>query len=350
MKKVLFLNLILLIVIACSKNEFNHEGLKSEVLLLNQDSIARMNSGAYLSNDLTSREIDSISKIASIISPKLLNSTVAGPEYTDASGLIHLRLFWNDSPASTNWPHIEVTVDQDYVVVGGGAATYDWIYPCFLTESRPDPLLTKWIASSKDHLNADPHKLTVYAIGMKIDGVSTEYLRSKIHLYSASSIQANHPKASIRIPSNCILLGGGAYDDWRGQYGNMLTASYPSEIDNYTWLAEGKDHRRPDPSIITAYAIGIENISFPGVGYLQVNRVKASAYAQSGVKSLGISAPSNSIQICCGGICSYANYGRMLTKLYPNSLTQATMESSDTYSYGDSGHNYIYLINIQSAK
>jgi hypothetical protein len=347
MNKILFVILMVLIVTACSKSNFNNEELKTNVLKLNQDSIARMNSGAYLASDLTSKEIDSISINRTIISPKQLNvvgSLFAGQEYTNASGLIHIQLFWSSTLALSHFSHVEVPIPPEYVVIGGGAATFDWSVSeggAFLFESRPDPLLTKWIASSKDHITSDPHRLTGYAIGMKIDGVSTEYLRSKIHVYSSTSPRTNHPVASVTVPSNCLLLGGGAYDLFTG-YGNMLTASYP--VNASTWMAEGKDQRRPDPSSIIAYAIGIENISFPGVGYLSISSASSVSNVNTGPQTTFLTVPSGWIMTCGGGKVTYNNIGRLITKLYPYDIYKNTLESLDSHNYEDNGQHYMWAI------
>jgi hypothetical protein len=354
MKILLVLNFILLMTVSCSKYDFDKtekqrnqtKVLKNKVVLLNQDSIARMNSGDYLESDLTLREIDSISINRTIISPKQLNTTVAGPEYTDASGLIHFQIFINDTPSDQHLQHLEATVGSDFVLVGGGAYTYntDQQGGAFLNESRPDPNLTKWIASSKDHIISDPHRLKVYAIGMKMDGISLEYLRSKVHFYSNTSFAANHPNMSVSVPSNCLLIGGGAFDNYNG-YGNMLVASYPSSSN--TWYAEGKDHRRPDLSSITAYAIGIENVLFPNVGYLSVQAYSANrSFTQYGLQDINFDLPTGYAMTCVGGVSNYRDEGRMINRLYPASSIRAYLQSKDSY-YNDSGGLTVWALTLK---
>ena len=180
MRKILIV-LIFFTVFSCSKDKLdNNVSLlpsNTESLLtvkINVDSCVRMNAGAFMESNLTEQEKDSIAKI-SIGSNESINAIEAdGPEYTDWSGKIHLKIFYETS-VKTNHPRVVATVSEDYVVVGGGAWAYGWVdRGAFLTESRPNADLTKWIASSKDHTYPDPHYLKAYAIGMKIDGITIE--------------------------------------------------------------------------------------------------------------------------------------------------------------------------------
>lgn len=282
MKRVLPLCTILLILISCLKETFikNESQLSTNTAYsinsinkLNLDSISRMNAGEFRKSELTLQELDSIKKLKSnAIHKSTLVSLMESGEYTDASGFIHLKIFYQQSTTPLLISHAEALIDDSYVLVGGGGySTWNW-FGAFLYESRPNDTHTGWMASSKAHFDKEYHQVIAYAIGMRIDGVTAEYLRSKVHYYSSTSTTPlNHPEWTVEIPSNELLIGGGALDHWEedGGWGNMLTASYP--VSSNTWRVMGKDHRRADPSVITAYAIGIDDISYPNVGYLQIN-------------------------------------------------------------------------------
>lgn len=315
----------------------------------NVDSIARMNAGAFILSDLTAPNFDSIAKTNSIVDVKTKSGNIsvpATPEYTDWSGLIHLQIFYS----ITGQEHHPTTVAQvpaDFVLVGGGAQTSN--DGGFITESRPDGLLTTWYGSSTDHIESNLHVLTVYAIGMKIDGVTPDYLRSKIHVVSQTSSTTNHPFISITIESNCLLIGGGAKDNYDPtSWGNMLVSSYPGS--STTWYAGGKDHRKAAVASVTAYAIGIENISFPNVGYIQVGSYAAQNYVSYGGCSATATIPTGWALTCCGGNVDYGGTtGRMITGLYPNYTSQATFTSRDN-GIQSSGYNYAYALAIQKAR
>jgi hypothetical protein len=359
MKNLLISSAILLVVISCSKENFDKKEaqpfmspteLKSALIIMpNLDSIARMNAGEFLESDLTKRGIDSIAKINSRVSSESSSSSVIdGQEYTDGSGKIHLKIFSKSTyPIKTNHPTKEVEVDADYVVVGGGAQAWGYQYDGgFLYESRPNDMLTSWIGSSKDHINPDPHYIDVYAIGMKIDSVTTDYLRSKIHLYFRTSYLANHPQIYATVPGNCLRLGGGVKVNWTG-YGNLLTSSIP--MDNNKWFVKSKDHRRPDPCTITAYAIGIENISYPNVGYIQVGttwQAEPSYHGEGWVYTL---TEPGWAQTCVGAQATWYVSGRMIVKMYPqlNYLSQAL---SLDHTWPDYGWTWAYMVMIRAAE
>lgn len=360
MKKFLLLIVILLFVISCSKEIDKREDhlnksisdIKSGKKPVDMDSIAKMKIGAFFGNDLKPQEIDSLSKMSTKGSSKSINSEPYGPEYTDWSGLIHIQMFAYKT-LKYNHPEAIVTVPSDYALVGGGAYTSDYTNNegAFLVNCRPfGDSFNQWIGSSKDHIFPNPHCLTVYAMGMRIDGVTPEYLRSKIHVHQIPSSLANHPNATVNVPSNELLIGGGAWDSY-SNYGNMLVKSFPLNGDS--WYAEGKDHRRADPGIITVYAIGIENISYPNIGYLQVGY---SAYpfrwiaAEPALKTTSVTIPSGWALTCCGGEAHYDyGFGRMISSIYPESNSKETLTARYQY-YFDYGEDVAFALRIQKAK
>jgi hypothetical protein len=356
MKRFLLFSAILLMVISCSKEIFDKkevlsslsstESKSSVIKMPNLDSIAKMNAGAFIKRNLTLQEMDSLEKIDSKELPNLISTSKGGTyEYTDESGLIHLKVIYGTT-SFLQHPFGWISVPDDYVLVGGGAWTWGWSHDGgFLTESRPDSTLDTWFASSKDHINYDPHYLTIYAICMRIEGVDPNDLKSKVHYYSNTSFPANHPSTQCFVPSNCLLIGGGARDNYNN-YGNMLVKSYPSN-GNY-WIVEGKDHRRPDPCTITAYAIGIENISFPNVGYLQVDWNISENNWVYGISETQVSPPQGGALTCPGGSTSYTYYGRMLTGIYPEYVNFAISKSKD-HTYPERGDNYAFCLSIKKA-
>jgi hypothetical protein len=197
----------------------------------------------------------------------------------------------------------------------------------YMVTSRPNDDLTAWIGSSKDHYYVNPHYITVYAIGMKLNGVDPAYLKSKIHLHTQQGTMANHPYASANISSNELLIGGGAYDHWFN-YGNMLVVSYPAS--RYTWYAEGKDHHWADPGIMTAYAIGIENIDFPNFGHLETSTV--NDYYDLSYTSVSI--PSGWAMTCSAGYIGYSGLGVLMHICYPETNTSSFLQSMDCYPTG----------------
>lgn len=363
-------------VISCAKENFDKKGNQtsnSTIELINVvktsslDSIARMNAGAYLKSDLTKQEKDSIAKISASISNNSINSTIDTLAHYTVSTYIHFVIVSNTTyPVKYEHPILEVGLPAGYVLVGGGAMAHDKVVSggdpapvngdgAFLTQSRPNGSLTEWIGSSMDHITQDPHYLTVYAIGMKIDGVTSAYLKSQLCLDTTVSLSANHPSATATIPSNYLLIGGGAFDNYGTGYGNMLVDSYPAS--STTWYVEGKDHRRPDPCTITAYAIGIKNISFPNVGYLQISYPFQAPYtlAYNNTPNNALSSATSEYNswalTCMGGQVIYTSYGRMMMALCPDMCFWPNFDAvlwSKDQTYPDAGSQYTYAIKIKS--
>src|SRR5258708_6383243 len=191
-------------------------------------------------------------------------------KWTDVTGTISLIMYQASVKGNVNHLSIQVA-DSSYVIVGGGASvwdpngSYNFTPPgAMLTESRPDFANNAWVGSSKDHLQPYYHTLLVQAVGMKLNGVTANQLRSYMFVASSTSSLASHPTAGLALPGGYIMLGGGAFDNWSG-VGNLLVASYP--ISNIAWWTEGKDHLQSSPATITAYVIGIPSY-IPGFGSL----------------------------------------------------------------------------------
>lgn len=339
MKKLLFIIAIVLFVISCSKEDNTTKQVSQKMSTKLADSL----SIAYKPN------LDSIAKMNAPVYKEdggpVINPISSTPEYTDWSGLIHLQIFYT-TVGKAQHNNASAQVPADFVCIGGGAVAWGWTgNGAYITASYPDPSFAAWWGVSKDHIWSDPHYLTVYAIGMKMDGVSPDYLRSKIHLYSQTSGSADAPSTSITIPSNQLLIGGGAQDNWTG-LGNLLTASYPGS--STTWYVSGKDQVHADQSTITAYAIGIENISFPNVGYIQVGYSSAVTYVGSKDCSVSATIPTGWALTCCGACAQWNGFGRVLSGMYPNGTSLASVWSKDCGQF-DGGNTYAYGLRVQKA-
>jgi len=144
--------------------------------------------------------------------------------------------------------------DSDMIVVGGGAVAKWTGNGAMLTASYPDVGMSGWTGSSKDHSVPDPHKLSIYALGLKVHGMTREELLNHMCVIVVTSPVCAHPEARAELPPDYLVLGGGFKVDWKG-YGNLATASFPSSLTS--WTARSKDHEVSDPASLTVFAIGI---------------------------------------------------------------------------------------------
>ena len=159
----------------------------------------------------------------------------------------------NTSPIKVPHPQATATLRAGYVMTGGGAfVDYGTGVGSILTASYPDSN-SSWQARSKDQDISDPAKVTAYVIGIKHNQLLH---RAQISITNATGANAAHPTAQVQVASGYTLCGGGAIDNYTGN-GNLLTANYPN---GPYWMAAGKDHEHSDPSSITVYAIGIQQL------------------------------------------------------------------------------------------
>ncbi len=287
---------------------------------------------------------DSLTQVATNDIQQTLSATLKNSgEYSDWSGKVSVKVFFAESGPASHNINATAHVDPDYVLVGGGAFADYRGHGALLTESRPNDNLTDWIASSKDHAVADSHVLTVYAIGLKLKGISADQLRKYIKVSKRTSSSQGHPNTFATVTNGYTLIGGGAKVNWRG-YGNLLVHSYPN---GSSWYVKSKDHSVSSHATITAYAIGIKK-NIPGFGKLDIATSSNRSYAN---KSVGVATtfiPSGWVVSCAGGRTTFNGSGRMLTMMKPNH-NSVTVRSKD-HQHTDSGNIWSYAVRVRKAR
>ena len=131
-----------------------------------------------------------------------------------------------------------------------------------------------------------------------------------VELFTAKSCVAPHPSVELTVPSDFRIIGGGAFDDWKG-YGNLLTACHPKGTQ--TWFAAGKDHEVSDPASITAYAFALYDPYHDWAVFPQPSDPKPPASENVTTAKL----PTDYILTGGGARVDYTGAGNMLTASYP---------------------------------
>ncbi|MDX3065081.1 MULTISPECIES: hypothetical protein [Streptomyces] len=182
----------------------------------------------------------------------------------DASGLITTAVFrYGADHDQQHFTDLGAEVDSDMVAIGGGASAVDSPHGALLTASYPADDGSAWLASSKDHNVPQPHRLTAFAIGMKIDGVSRQRLVEELlTVVQTRSRRAAHPYVSARVPQGHTLIGGGFRVNWQDPpsgeaNGNLATASFPRA--GGAWTVRSKDHQISSPCTIDAFAVCLKS-------------------------------------------------------------------------------------------
>lgn len=283
--------------------------------------------------------------IASAVDKYIRDGAInANSSYTrqDWSGLVEIIILKKE--ITGQHPTTYVDIPSDYVLIGGGAKVSNvGKNGALLTQSYPSSDLTRWYGASKDHKKASNHKLEVFAVGLKLKGISRDQLKQYMVVTSSTSAKANHPATQANLPSGYTLIGGGAKVNWTGD-GSLLVKSIPN---GNAWAVSGKDHITKSPATVTAYAIGIKpNIT--SFGTLEISRESASKWVSQLGTEITQSIDSDWLISCPGGEATFAGKGRMLTILYPD-FRHVTIGSSDHLDK-DSGNTILYMLKIRKKK
>lgn len=189
-------------------------------------------------------------------------------QHTDPSGKVTTAVFRQQAPVeAAHFFDFQVDVDPDMVAIGGGAIGAEVPQGALLTASHPNDGGTAWLASSKDHQLSDPHRLTGFAIGLKIAGLNrSDLLNNHLKFSRRTSGSAPHPAASAGVPAGFSMIGGGFRVNWPPGPGNLATASFPEFGE--VWTARSKDHFLASPCTIDTFSVAIRT-QIPGVGNVQ---------------------------------------------------------------------------------
>jgi hypothetical protein len=230
-----------------------------------------------------------------------------------------------DGAAKNLQSGVGCTLDSGYALVGGGAWAKYSGNGALLWESRPLFDMRTWQASSKDHGYADPHQLTVYAVGLRLDGLNAAVLRNKLSIQALTGSSAAHPSTTVTGVSG--MLGGGARANWTGA-GQLLTNTWPAT--DTSWTASSKDHMYSSPGTTTAYAIKLPTAIIEEFGGALDRQQKSSpgVYASSGVALESASVDAGWALAGYGATTDFnaGTDGRLLFKVGPQGTSARAVE------------------------
>jgi serine protease len=263
-------------------------------------------------------------------------------QQTDASGRITVGLFQR-SVTVARGEHVDVAIDvpEGWLVVGGGAEGAEGFRQFagqMLTASYPEEGHRAWRISTAEHLSPSPAKVRGWAIGLKIDGLSTSALMRQLKVVPVTSATAAHPDVTAYLPAGYSLLGGGFRVETAG-VGSFATASspIPDPLSNGRslagWRARAKDHIEASPGTVTAYAIGIRDY-INGIGHLE--SAIGSAVSDAG------SHPQASANVLegfartgCGAFVDMSGVGSLLWRIQPTFEADAPAQAGCAVSAKD---------------
>jgi hypothetical protein len=254
--------------------------------------------------------------------------------WTDSSGRVETRIYECLTPALAQHQSLGCQVEQDFVLVGGGAyADYGTGTGALLWESRPlDKNLFTWVASSKDHKAPNPHRLYVYAIGMRLKASTGGYvpranLASMFKVITWNSYPETHyPHIEAKAP---LLIAAGARTNWTC-CGSLLTRLKTADYQPFwTYETDAKDHGDAELTTITGYAIEAPSyigdcIDVPGFGLVQFRGCNAQGGAVgTGVAVAQLDVESGWALVSMGGEANWTTGpGRLLFGIRPTGTYQ----------------------------
>lgn len=129
-----------------------------------------------------------------------------------------------------------------------------------LTASYPIAGWKGWAVSSKSHITPDPTVITVWGIGMKIEGLTRNQLISNLIMQPLPSAPSSHNDFGVNLTNrDYALLGGGFKIGEQPQQPNSANIATGSFLDNsFGWRARSKDMDIVTPLPIRVFVIGIK--------------------------------------------------------------------------------------------
>lgn len=186
---------------------------------------------------------------------------------TDSSGLLTTAVWKRAQPGTgRRSSYSTVTVPSDFVVVGGGVVGKEWPNGSLVYESRhlidpynssQQPTFRQWRGSTFDNTVEDLDAAVAYAIGMKIEGLGPDTLRTTVTRTATFDAGfAPHPSEWVNFPPGMVMLSGSVWASSPDpnvnssatpyMFGQYLTGTAPLDT-NAGWAAKSKDHVQPFP-------------------------------------------------------------------------------------------------------
>jgi len=256
-------------------------------------------------------------------------------EVKDTSLKITISVWMDEQPPGTDpakdHHDFDIAVGDGWVCIGGGATGVATPFTGnFLTASFPLDDWKTWKVRTRDHIVPHHTKITGYAIGMKVNGLSRdELITSLSHADPITSDDSFLPDSSCPVKDGFVLLGGGfeVLGAMEGG-GNMATGSFPDST--LSWRARSKDEYITTKTKIKVYAIGINpKISLPDPIPTDANHRKDWNVVTSFASSENMnwtSSPSSSARplkgyaLCGGGADVHYTVNDLLWALEPTTL------------------------------
>jgi hypothetical protein len=268
--------------------------------------------------------------------------------YTDSLDGVNIQVKVCRSDAPVKVQTIACSVDVGYALIGGGAYAEQAGTGAMITESRPVDNFT-WQASSADDVTSSAHYLNVYAVGMRLDGVNSQVLRSMIDRSASNpSAKATQPSYSYTVGSG--MLGGGAATSVSSGAHEFLTKSVSNGATKWDVAARGSTSSTQ--GTITDYFTWWNKVGtiVEGFGALNIKQKYGSAVTvNSGIAKATVGVDSGYVIAGYGGnATTTSGQGRMLFEMGmdPANIRNAIVQSRDHSGSNSKGATTAYISEV----
>src|SRR5258707_10281987 len=176
----------------------------------------------------------------------------------------------------------------------------------------------------------------------------------RFRLLRITSSCAQHPTITITAPNGTVIVGGGAYVDWRSPpcappsaAGNLLTAMYPN-YQGTTWTVASKDHEFASPATVTAYCIVAEmsnGAPIPEDHY----RVVSATSARVAHPSTQAIIPDGFIVVGGGACANWSGAGSLLFASYPTPGLRSWLGAAKDHDISDPSTITVWAIGLRES-
>jgi hypothetical protein len=199
-------------------------------------------------------------------------------------------------------------------------------------------LVTVFTSCKKDYQPANLERLTgnptealtpqSILAGGSVDS-STDWSGTVHTIIVTNQVSGNHPLVDVTIPSDYLLVGGGAVvTPEQGTPGALLTASYP-DANLRTWHAASKDHILSYYHTLVGYAIGLKLDGVPRDILRQYVNLDSASNGPLNITGVSFGPNNGSVVIGGGAKVTWTNPGNLLFACYSSHLVGILAASKD---------------------
>ncbi len=277
-------------------------------------------------------------------------SSVLATSYDDSASPVHIQIRSCKADVAAAAQQVDCRVDAEFAVIGGGAspaASGGNAAKPFITESRPSDPRT-WRASSAE-TSSLAHDLTVYAIGIRLDGVNTQKLRNAIGWKNGNNSGSSNSTVTVNVDSGKLLLGGGALTAPNAGLSGKRVLSANAWSSSSAWNVQSRAQAGSVAGTTQVTLLQIDKKIIEGFGALEVqNRAGSARTTSGGTHSTTLDVQSGWALLGLGAVANTSSgSARRITGIVPTATGRSVTVTSGDPSGNSAGSTVPYLTQVR---